>query len=301
MQEKIDGYQNDLKGNELKDKVIDEQSKHEKGRRFEITVAELFKRQGFVTTIMGKTGDQGCDIMASKGGKKNSIQAKFSLSNVDNGAVQEVLSSLAIYNADHGIVVTNNFFTKGARTAARANNIELIDRNQLIPLLSKYGMDLDDQNNDGTGYLNPTVDDCVKCALKVYEETSDKLKTVNAIKLRLINSHGLLLDEPKFVEYFKTIIFKLNAENSLKIDIIGTNFQFEERPRSEVSKMQVFVDVIKSLEGEHKTPVEEKQLVEELVKTEKFGVEEAKNFIRKMARDSLIYESKPGCYNILTG
>jgi len=71
------------------------------------------------------------------------------------------------------------------------------------------------------------------------------------------------------------------------------------RPRSEVSKMQLFMDVMKSLEGEHKTPVEERQLVEELAKTEKFTEEEAKNFIRKMARDSSIYESKPGHYNIV--
>ena len=42
-----------------------------------------------------------------------------------------------------------------------------------------------------------------------------------------------------------------------------------------------------------------KQLVEELAKTEKFTEEEAKNFIRKMARDSSIYESKPGHYNIV--
>ena len=69
------------------------------------------------------------------------------------------------------------------------------------------------------------------------------------------------------------------------------------RPRSEVSKMQLFMDVMKSLEGEHKSPVDEKQLVEELVKTGKYNDEEAKNFIRKMARDSSIYESKPGHYN----
>ena len=71
------------------------------------------------------------------------------------------------------------------------------------------------------------------------------------------------------------------------------------RPRSEVSKMQLFMDVMKSLEGEHKSSVEEKKLVEELTKTEKFTEEEAKNFIRKMARDSSIYESKPGHYNIV--
>jgi replicative DNA helicase Mcm len=69
------------------------------------------------------------------------------------------------------------------------------------------------------------------------------------------------------------------------------------RPRSEVSKMGLFMDIMASLEGEHKSPVDEKQLVEELVKTQKFTVEEAKNFIRRMARDSAIYESTPGHYN----
>jgi len=69
------------------------------------------------------------------------------------------------------------------------------------------------------------------------------------------------------------------------------------RPRSETNKMQLFMDILKSLEGEHKSPVEEKQLVEELVKTEKFTEDEAKNFIRKMAREASIYESSPGHYN----
>ena len=69
------------------------------------------------------------------------------------------------------------------------------------------------------------------------------------------------------------------------------------RPRSEVSKMGLFMDIMASLEGEHKSPVDEKQLVEELVKTQKFTDEEAKNFIRRMARDSAIYESTPGHYN----
>src|SRR5437899_12201490 len=42
------------------------------------------------------------------------------------------------------------------------------------------------------------------------------------------------------------------------------------RPHSEVSKMQLFMDVMKSLEGDEKRPVEEKTFVKELVKTGKF-------------------------------
>jgi len=69
------------------------------------------------------------------------------------------------------------------------------------------------------------------------------------------------------------------------------------RPHSEVSKLQLFMDVLKSLEGDHKMPVEEKLFVKELAKTGKFTEEEAKNFIRRMLREASIYESKPGHYN----
>jgi replicative DNA helicase Mcm len=69
------------------------------------------------------------------------------------------------------------------------------------------------------------------------------------------------------------------------------------RPHSEVSKMQLFMDVMKSLEGDEKRPVEEKTFVKELVKTGKFIEEEARKYIKKLQRESAIYESKPGHYN----
>ena len=83
--------------------------------------------------------------------------------------------------------------------------------------------------------------------------------------------------------------------NTGKVDL-GT---LQGRPRSEVSKMQLFMDVIRGLEGEHKHPVEESQLVEELAKTDKFTDDEARNYIQKMQKDSVIYEAKPGYYNIV--
>jgi replicative DNA helicase Mcm len=69
------------------------------------------------------------------------------------------------------------------------------------------------------------------------------------------------------------------------------------RPRSEVSKMQLFMDILKSMEGDNKIAVEERAFVKELEKTEKFSEEEARNYIRRMLREASIYESKPGHYN----
>jgi len=81
--------------------------------------------------------------------------------------------------------------------------------------------------------------------------------------------------------------------NTGKIDI-GV---LQGRPRSEVSKLSEFMDILKLLEGEPKKPVPEQEFVDELVKSEKFNEEEARNYIRRMVRDATIYESKPGHYN----
>ena len=69
------------------------------------------------------------------------------------------------------------------------------------------------------------------------------------------------------------------------------------KPRSEVSKMQLFMDILKILEGDNKVAVDERSFVQELEKTEKFTEEEARNYIRRMLREASIYESRPGHYN----
>ena len=82
--------------------------------------------------------------------------------------------------------------------------------------------------------------------------------------------------------------------NTGKVDI-GT---LQGRPRSEVSKLAEFMDILKSLEGDPKKPVPEQEFVDELVKSEKFKDEdEARRYIRKLINEASIYESTPGHYN----
>ena len=57
------------------------------------------------------------------------------------------------------------------------------------------------------------------------------------------------------------------------------------------------MDILKSLEGDNKVPVEERAFVEELEKSEKFSEEEARNYISRMLREASNYESKPCHYN----
>ena len=81
--------------------------------------------------------------------------------------------------------------------------------------------------------------------------------------------------------------------NTGKVDI-GV---LQGRPKSEVSKLKMFMEILRSLEGEPKSSVPEQEFVDELVKSDKFSEEEARNYIRRMIRDASIYESKPGHYN----
>ena len=81
--------------------------------------------------------------------------------------------------------------------------------------------------------------------------------------------------------------------NTGKVDI-GV---LQGRPKSEVSKLQMFMEILRSLEGEPKSSVPEQEFVDELAKSDKFSEEEARKYIRRMIRDASIYESKPGHYN----
>ncbi len=68
------------------------------------------------------------------------------------------------------------------------------------------------------------------------------------------------------------------------------------KPLSETSKLKTFTDVFNGLSGEDKNDVEEKNFINELVKTGKFTEDEAKEFIRKALQNGQIYERRAGFY-----
>lgn len=68
------------------------------------------------------------------------------------------------------------------------------------------------------------------------------------------------------------------------------------KPLSETSKLKAFTDVFNGLSGEDKGDVEEKNFIDELVKTGKFTEDEAKDFIRKAMQNGQIYERRAGFY-----
>jgi DNA replicative helicase MCM subunit Mcm2 (Cdc46/Mcm family) len=65
------------------------------------------------------------------------------------------------------------------------------------------------------------------------------------------------------------------------------------KPVGETKNLRAALEVLKSLEGNEKKPVERKLFKEELVKA-KFSDEDAEKMIRTMFREGMVYESKPG-------
>ena len=106
------------------------------GNEFENYLVELFKELGYETIHTGKAGDQGCDLTAKKNGILYCIQAKYYSSILDNSSIQEVVSSLKLYNGNYGVVITNSDFSEGAYKLAKYNNVILINGMKLKKIIN---------------------------------------------------------------------------------------------------------------------------------------------------------------------
>ena len=107
------------------------------GIEFESFLKELFTKMGFHVENIQSSHDQGADLLLSRPGERIAVQAKRYEEKVTNQAIQEVVASLQYYKADKGWVVTTSTFTQSAIELAKANNIELIDRNRLEKYLEE--------------------------------------------------------------------------------------------------------------------------------------------------------------------
>lgn len=108
------------------------------GYEFEDFLKKLFGKMGYQVEQTRLSGDQGADLVVVKFGEKTVIQAKRYGGKVGNYAVQEIMAAISLYKAQNGMVVTNSYFTLAAVELARANRIELLDRDTLQNLIEKY-------------------------------------------------------------------------------------------------------------------------------------------------------------------
>lgn len=106
------------------------------GEEFEQFCCSLLKASNYRNVrLTSGSGDQGVDILAEKGGIKYAIQCKRYSSPLGNTPIQEVHAGKDIYGCHVGVVMTNQYFTEGAKEAASKTNTILWNRdvvNQFI-------------------------------------------------------------------------------------------------------------------------------------------------------------------------
>lgn len=109
------------------------------GVEFEEFVGKIFVKLGYTTEITKASGDQGVDLIAKKDGKVLAIQAKCYSGVVGNHAIMEVVAGMKYYDCNCCMVVTNSTFTPAAKELAKANNVEIWDRNELKEQMELLG------------------------------------------------------------------------------------------------------------------------------------------------------------------
>jgi restriction system protein len=108
------------------------------GANFENYVALLLRHQGFKAQVTRASNDFGVDIVAEKNKLKYAVQVKRYSRSVSRRAVSDAAGGKSYYKCNAAMVVTNNFFTAGAKELASSAKCELVDRNQLAKWIIDY-------------------------------------------------------------------------------------------------------------------------------------------------------------------
>ncbi|KXV36874.1 restriction endonuclease [Gluconobacter albidus] len=98
---------------------------------YERHCALLLEQAGWDARVTQASGDQGADIIATKGGRKIVVQCKLYSQPVGNKAVQEVYTAKQHQQADAAIVVSNAGYTIPARQLAATTGVHLLHHQEL--------------------------------------------------------------------------------------------------------------------------------------------------------------------------
>lgn len=107
------------------------------GHRFERWCSEILLKNGFESAkVTPGSGDYGVDVVAIKDGIHYAIQCKCYSGDLGNTPIQEVYAGKEMYKCQVGVVMTNRYFTAGAKQLAEQTRVLLWDRDKLKELIN---------------------------------------------------------------------------------------------------------------------------------------------------------------------
>jgi len=101
------------------------------GLQFERYLEMLLTRRGLIVTLTPGSGDLGVDLIASDGVSRFAIQAKRQNGAVSRRAISDAVAGMRHYGCTAAMVITNSYFTTGAKTLASSTECILVDRDLL--------------------------------------------------------------------------------------------------------------------------------------------------------------------------
>ncbi len=104
---------------------------------YETYCASLLEERGWNTRLTQASGDQGVDVLATKGDIVIAIQCKRYAGAVGNDAVQQVFAGKKHYSAHFAAVVSNGIFSSSARQLAHSTGVLLLHHTQLFEIDQK--------------------------------------------------------------------------------------------------------------------------------------------------------------------
>nr|WP_240516936.1 restriction endonuclease [Bacillus pseudomycoides] len=143
------------------------------GHQFEIYLKALFHELGYKSEVTKQSCDFGVDLVF-KGKNRIVIQAKrYGIKNrVGIKAVQEIYAGKTYYKGDEAWVITNSFYTKQAEELAKACNVKLINRLELLELINKVNPE--QKAEDIYKDVEPKGRKCPLCKQELVVRTSKK-------------------------------------------------------------------------------------------------------------------------------
>lgn len=108
------------------------------GDEFEARLAALYRAMGYEVRHTGRRGDFGADLVVERDGERAVVQAKRYQGAVGLEAVQQAAGAAQYYDTPGASVVTNSTCTPAARSLAAASGVCLVERQELIRLLSLH-------------------------------------------------------------------------------------------------------------------------------------------------------------------
>src|SRR3989344_717282 len=180
------------------------------GHDFEKRLVSILQVQGYSNVKVTKASyDYGVDLTAKKNGLAYCFQAKRYSKPVSLAAVQQVYGAVDYYDADHGIVIANQPFTKSARKLADKLGIRLVDRRELRWWLETPVKKLERK-------IRPTKPqaDALKALVKTRKERHAKALVVMATGLG--KTYLAALDAKRFVGKKGRVLFIVHQKEILE-------------------------------------------------------------------------------------